>query len=155
MLAVDDRETNLEVLTHQLAAAGVACETADGGERALQLLRTAAARDEPFAATIVDYNMPGMDGVELARAIRQDPAIAATRAIIIGSTDIDEAAAREAGVVSCLIRPVRQSELHERLADAMAGIVRDAPPRPCAGQPRICKRTSCLRKITRSTRKWR
>ncbi len=72
-LVVDDNATNRRILRQQLLSWGVeAVEAADGFE-ALELALTAAEDGRAFDLGVVDLNMPGMDGIELARALKADP----------------------------------------------------------------------------------
>jgi two-component system sensor histidine kinase/response regulator len=135
-LIVDDNSTNREILGHQLRAAGVVHEEADCGAGALEKLRAAAMQGKPFDIAVTDEDMPGMDGIALARAVRSDPLLAATRLIMLSSLG-REGAAPETGIAYCLTRPVRQSQLFDCLVSAMAGttcapVVRQAQPAPAA-----------------------
>ena len=120
-LIVDDNATNREILGHQLAAAGVTHDEAETGARAIEKLRTAASRGSPFDIAIADDDMPGMDGIELARAIRSDSLLSAMPLIMLSSMGRDERAAHEAGFAYGLTRPVRQSHLYDCLVSTMAG----------------------------------
>jgi CheY-like chemotaxis protein/HPt (histidine-containing phosphotransfer) domain-containing protein len=135
-LIVDDNSTNREILGHQLLAAGVVHEEADCGAGALEKLRAAAMQGKPFDIAVTDEDMPGMDGIALAHAVRSDPLLAATRLIMLSSLG-REGAAPETGIAYCLTRPVRQSQLFDCLVSAMAGttcapVVRQAQPAPAA-----------------------
>ncbi len=66
VLIVDDDDIALELLSHTLASAGYAVETASDGEEAAQKLAAGDSR-----IVITDWEMPGMTGVELCRHIRQ------------------------------------------------------------------------------------
>ena len=72
-LVVDDLALNCEILTRQLESLGALADSAGGGPEALDLLRATAARGEPYDLALIDWVMPGMDGVALARAIRAEP----------------------------------------------------------------------------------
>ncbi|MCK7581233.1 MAG: response regulator [Chromatiales bacterium] len=72
MLVVDDNATNREILEHQLQGWSMRYTGAEGGAAALRELEHAAARGEPFDLAILDLHMPGMDGFELAQAIKAD-----------------------------------------------------------------------------------
>jgi len=94
ILAVDDNATNRRILSaylaqwgcpHQTAADGEEALTAADGEEALELLRQAAAEGRPFDLALVDMMMPGMDGEELGRAVKTDPAIRNTRLVMLTS----------------------------------------------------------------------
>ena len=136
VLIVDDNATNREILGHQLAAAGAVHEEAEAGAFALEKLRAAAAQGKPFGIAITDDDMPGMDGIELARAVRADPLLAAMPFVMLSSAGRDEHTAREAGIEYCLTRPVRQSQLFDCLVSATgttpAADVRQARLEPMA-----------------------
>src|SRR5205823_328040 len=74
-LIVDDNATSRESLRLQLAAWDMGSEEVGDGAAALELLGAATAGEEPFDLAILDLQMPGMDGLELARAIRADRAL--------------------------------------------------------------------------------
>ena len=127
ILVVDDNATNREVLHYQLEAWGIAHEIAADAEEALALM--AAASDTHFDIAIVDYQMPGMDGIELARRIRARAAWAATRLLILSSAGaLDESAeAAAVGIDAVLEKPVRQSMLYDRLV-SLVGLAGAAVP---------------------------
>jgi two-component system, sensor histidine kinase and response regulator len=122
ILIVDDNATNRRILEEVLAAWGSRPISADGGPDALESLRSAAVRGEPFAVVLIDGMMPEMDGLDLARAIRSDPAIAGTALLLLTSAGLpeDTSACRALGFAPCLTKPVRQSELFEALIKALA-----------------------------------
>ena len=132
VLIVDDNATNREILHHQVTAWGMCHGCAEGGEQALDLLRAAAAQGEPYDLAILDMDMPKMDGLELARAIKRDAAIATVRLVMLTSVglygDIHEA--HLAGVVVYLHKPVRQSQLYNTLAAVMSTTGERSAPAP-------------------------
>jgi signal transduction histidine kinase/DNA-binding response OmpR family regulator len=143
VLIVDDNATNRKILSHQLTSWGMIHEEADSGLRALEALRGAAARGTAFELAILDLMMPGMDGFELARAIKSDPAIAGVRLVLLTSFGQrgDDVAAREIGVAAYLTKPVRQSQLYDCLSTVVGHVPgtseQDAPselPRHASGE---------------------
>ena len=70
MLVVDDNPTNRRMVRLQLEQARVAVAVAPDGPSALDMARDALAAGAPFDAVVLDYHMPGMDGVEAARRLR-------------------------------------------------------------------------------------
>jgi PAS domain S-box-containing protein len=133
VLAVDDNATNRKILSHQLDSWGVVHAEVDSGARALDALRAAARRGEPYDLALLDLMMPGMDGLELARAIKADPAVAGTSLVMLTSFGQrgQSEAAREAGIEACLTKPVRQSQLFDCLATVMSR----TPPAPKPPKP--------------------
>ncbi len=115
VLVVDDNHTNLEILEVQLSGWGMQVTRADVPEQGLSELLAAARRGNSFELAILDMNMPGMDGLQLARAIQANPAIRDVRMIMLSSVydagNADER--REAGILRSIPKPVRQSELFE------------------------------------------
>jgi PAS domain S-box-containing protein len=121
-LVVDDHEINRRVLREILSGRGLRTAVASGGEEALALLQRAAADGDPFRIAILDYLMPGMDGLSLARAIKAEPALQPTLLVMATSFDQrgDAERMREAGVALYLVKPLRPTQLHELLAAAWA-----------------------------------
>jgi CheY-like chemotaxis protein len=116
----------------------MAGRAARDGAEALEMLRRGVA-DAPYDLAILDMQMPDTDGLALARAIGGDPALAATRLVLLTSfgqrVHADEA--RTAGFAACLTKPVRQTRLSACLAAAM-GVPYRGPARPAtpSGDPR-------------------
>lgn len=121
ILIVDDNSTNRSILHDQILAWGMSNGSAENGQKALELLTAAAKRGEPYNLAVVDMNMPGMNGIELAQAIKQDPLIASVRMIMLTSVgyfgDYDDAL--NSGFLSYLTKPVRQSQLYNCLLNVM------------------------------------
>jgi two-component system sensor histidine kinase/response regulator len=134
-LIVDDNVTNRQILAHQIKTWGIRQESVGGGLEALQALRSAAADGTPFKLVLLDMQMPEMDGIALARAIKSDPHIASTRLVMLTSLG-NKATAEEmrgAGLDACLTKPVKQSRLFDCIADVMSRP--DAAFRPGAVSP--------------------
>ncbi len=133
VLAVDDHATNRRILEAYLAAWGMRPELAVDGPDALERMHTAAHGGEPFDLAILDFNMPDMDGAELARRISAAPALRATRMMLLASSTAGHQPALRAGALRVLTKPVRQSRLYNEIAAAMAITPRrpaQAPPEP-------------------------
>jgi PAS domain S-box-containing protein len=122
LLVVDDNKTQREIMRRQVSAWGMPCDGAPNGSEALSMLRLKAAGGEPYDLAIIDMQMPEMDGMALAQAIKADPAIAATGIVLLIPLSAQRAAAklREAGVISWLTKPVKQSRLLNALLAAVA-----------------------------------
>ncbi len=134
-LIVDDNATNRAVLHHQLAGWGMIDAAASSGPEALRLLRAAADAGTPFPLALLDLQMPGMDGITLARSIKADPALAATRLVILTSlgAHLDATTRKEAGIDDCLFKPVRRARLLGCLARTLADTPVARPSTPSGG----------------------
>ncbi len=123
VLIVDDNVINRRIMREQLSSWGIHSVSAEDGPRALQALRRAANHGESYDLAILDMQMPGMDGLQLARAIKADPYLASARLVMLTSVGErgDSEKARRVGVEAYLTKPVRQSELHDCLATVMGG----------------------------------
>jgi CheY-like chemotaxis protein len=121
VLVVDDNATNRQILRHQLFAWKMQKGSAANGYEALELLRAAAAEGRPFDLALLDMQMPEMDGMTLARAIKADPAIASTKLIILTSMGYMHAhdELKAAGVDAYLVKPVKQSRLFDCLVSVL------------------------------------
>ena len=84
---VDDCPTTRAWMCAALEALGYQVEAVDNGPAALE-----AARRQPFDAIVLDVEMPGIDGMAVGRALREDPRTA--RARIAMHSGLDEAAVR-------------------------------------------------------------
>jgi CheY-like chemotaxis protein len=113
VLIVDDNRTNRRILTEMTAQWGMQACTAENGAQALSALGEAQAQQRPVRLAIVDANMPGMDGFELAERIRKDPRL--TKAIIMMLTSSgwhgDAARCRQVGIAAYLLKPISKPEL--------------------------------------------
>lgn len=131
ILIVDDSPTNREILMAQLNSWGMRSEETSNGPEALLALARAKDADDPFAAVILDMQMPGMDGEDLARAIKSDEAL--THTILVLMTSIgqrgDARHMEELGFAGYLVKPARQSDLFDCLAAVLAGATAAQPVR--------------------------
>ncbi|NOT01139.1 MAG: response regulator [Phycisphaerales bacterium] len=131
VLAVDDNATNREVLHEQLAELGLVHDVVSDGKTALRRLHEAHALEKPYTLAILDLQMPGMDGEQLARAIRCDPVVGTTNLVLITSlgkrTDVRRWSA--AGFTAWLDQPATPARLLDAIATAMA-CAKAHPPRP-------------------------
>lgn len=121
VLVVDDNATNREILQHQLGAWDISSHAVADAQNALACLKQAADSNLPFDLVILDWHMPGMNGLELAGAIRTDTDLAHLRLIMLSSASAENAAAsmRKADIDAYANKPVRQSRLLECLVQAL------------------------------------
>ncbi len=128
VLIVDDNTTNLEICEEQLRSLAVRTSIVTSGADGIVLMRQAVAVGDPYALAILDMDMPGMSGIEVAHAIETDPALRPTRRILLSSVgDIETPEVlRAAGIARAVTKPVRQAELQACVCDVLAGADRPA-----------------------------
>jgi CheY-like chemotaxis protein len=120
VLILDDNKTNRLILGNQVASWGMVHSQAWTGLQALEILRSSAQRGESHDLAILDMQMPGMTGVDVAREIRKDPQLADTNIVILTSgLSFDEEDARREGISACLSKPVRKSSLYNCILSVM------------------------------------
>jgi signal transduction histidine kinase/DNA-binding response OmpR family regulator/HPt (histidine-containing phosphotransfer) domain-containing protein len=130
VLVVDDNATNRQILKQQLGYWGLRTATADSGPRALAALRQAAEAGKGFDLAILDMKMPEMDGLALGRAIKEDPALAGVRLVLLTSFGQrgHGAEASRIGISAYLTKPVDEADLYDCLVEVTGeGRERRAP----------------------------
>lgn len=119
VLIVDDNATNRMILEKYLGQWGAETTSTDGAPAALKALHQAVEADQPFQLAILDMQMPEMDGIELAQLIKGDSRLAEPPLLMLSSMGYPGEEARRAGIVISLLKPVRQSLLHEAVMKAL------------------------------------
>ena len=116
VLVVDDEEIAAEHARIVLDEAGIKADTCYDGPTALHLLEVHHAKHEPYNLVLLDWKMPGMDGVEVAREIRKKYD-KETTVIILTSFNWDEIMdeAIHSGVDSFLAKPLFASNVLDEL----------------------------------------
>ena len=131
-LVVDDNATNREILMTQFRAWGVRAEEASDGPEALKALHLAHESGDHFHVAILDMQMPGMDGAELARTIKADKTIKDTILVLMTSLGQrgDAQAMKQLGFAAYLTKPVRQAALFGCLSAVLTNAAKDQEEQP-------------------------
>ncbi len=121
-LILDDVEVNRRILTLQLTAFGVMARAVATGEQLLLELRRAQEAGTPYDMAIIDYQMPGMDGAEVARRIKADASIAEIALVMLTSVGQrgESQRMKELGYQAYLVKPIKQTKLHAVLKSLWA-----------------------------------
>ena len=118
ILAVDDAEETLMCFTHVMGGYGLACDVADSGKKALELIE--AATDKPYNIFFIDWKMPEMDGIELTRRIKEKTGDNAV-VFMISAADwnVIEKEAILAGVKAFISKPLFPSVLIDAVNECL------------------------------------
>jgi two-component system, sensor histidine kinase and response regulator len=144
VLVADDNAANRRILQAMLVSWNMRPKLVNDGPEALSALEEARRRGNPFRLAILDGMMPGLDGSEVASRIRNDPALAATRIMLLTSASPEAMIQRvRSGCVDVhLKKPILQSDLLDailRLMDGPAPLtiqpVPESPPFQRAAEP--------------------
>ncbi len=137
-LIVDDNETNRRILRTMVGHWGLHAIDADSGKGALALLDRAGNVGQPVSLVVTDLHMPGMDGFELTRAIRDHPRFGSLPIILLTSSASpgDKAVCDELGVAARLLKPVKQSLLLDNIMRILGAADRSRAPAAAASPPR-------------------
>ncbi|MBA3822251.1 MAG: response regulator [Deltaproteobacteria bacterium] len=117
ILIIDDNATNLKLVTYLMKSKGYDVATALDAETALQVIH-----DQPPRLILMDLQLPGIDGLELTRRLKADPA---TRDIVIVAVTAyamkgDHDRALAAGCDDYVTKPIDTRSLPETIARHLA-----------------------------------
>jgi len=134
VLVVDDNATNRRILDEILLNWGMRPTLVDGGRAALEVLVQAYDEGKPYGMVLLDYQMPVMDGFEVATRIQQHAELAGTTIMMLSSVGEgrDAQRCRALGVAGYLTKPVRQSVLLDAI---LAVLARSVPQAQSASPP--------------------
>ena len=130
LLVVDDNQTNRSILALHTQRWGMEVVTCASGEEALNLVKAG----EKFDVAVIDMVMPGMDGLELAEAMREFPHSREVPLILLssGGSDDLERARRQISFFSIIPKPWKSSTLQRELLRMLGpeGVSRSPPSNP-------------------------
>ena len=129
-LVIDDNTTNRMILKELLVKWGLAVTEAEDGPSGLAALQAAASAGQPFRLVLLDYFMPGMDGIEVARRLKGSPEVFSGIILMLTSDSrgSDVSRAKQMGIAEYLVKPVKKRELKEALLLAIGKSKPSAAP---------------------------
>ncbi|MCL8024635.1 response regulator [Nocardioides bruguierae] len=120
MLVVDDHDHNRLIVGEQLRWWDVEPDGAVDADGAEEAVHRAREEGRPYAAVLLDMAMPGRDGLALARSLRDDPANADVRLLMLTSvTHLTTTEVQAAGVDDLLVKPVLSDVLRSALTSQL------------------------------------
>ena len=124
VLVVDDHQTARQVLMAMLESFGFLVAEAASGEEAIARLEAAEAQGIPFELLLIDWRMPGLDGVATLRALGRDPSLTHPPTMIMvtayGREEAMEASA-DLTIAGVLTKPTTPSSLFDTIILALTG----------------------------------
>ena len=130
ILVVDDSASARLALSDMVEGFGMEATVAESGQDALQVLQMQGSEAKPFDIVLLDWRMPGMDGVETARHIKADAQLEQMPAVLMVTAYGQEAmmqASAGMGLQGVLLKPVTQSVMFNTLLAVFCGTVDGAP----------------------------
>ena len=131
-LVVDDNAVNRRLLVEQLAEWDLRPTVLGEPTEAVPAIRAAQAQGDPYGLIILDYQMPGQDGMALGHAIRECEAGQRVPLVLVTSSGQRGEAARfqAAGFSAYLVKPVRARTLRDTLSAVIGSAGSDAESGP-------------------------
>jgi CheY-like chemotaxis protein/HPt (histidine-containing phosphotransfer) domain-containing protein len=127
VLVVDDNATSREILQDILESFTFEVYLSASGEEGLEEIE-GADRDKPFELVIMDWKMPGMDGIEASRRIKSHQKLSKIPAIVLVTAYGREEVMRQAdeiGLDGFLLKPVNSSVMFDAIMQALGREVQD------------------------------
>ena len=122
VLVVDDNSAARQILSEIMTSFGCEVSTANSGEQALSMIDTASNNDTPFSLLILDYKMPGLNGLQVASQVRADNNIPrSTNVIMVSALQANEIFddKSKAVVDEFISKPITPSSLHDTIMRGM------------------------------------
>jgi signal transduction histidine kinase/DNA-binding response OmpR family regulator/HPt (histidine-containing phosphotransfer) domain-containing protein len=124
VLIIDDNSQAREIESSMLASMTFVVHEAPSGREGIEMVQQAANRNEPYDIVFVDWQMPGLDGIETGKQIRALPGLAAPPHLVMvtayGREEVLKQA-EEAAFDNVLIKPVTPSMLFDSAVQALSG----------------------------------
>jgi two-component system sensor histidine kinase/response regulator len=132
VLIVDDNETNRKLLRHLTRSWGMVPVDVNGGTSALELISNPSGI---FDVALIDFQMPGINGLELARELRATSSAANIPIILLTSVGWQKSEATDLEIAACLTKPIRRARLLRAL-QSLVGRSEDVHPAKGANSTR-------------------
>ena len=143
ILVVDDNEAARLLLGRLLTDLHLQVDTAESGARALDMLDSAVAQGKPYEALYLDWQMPGMNGIELAERVRQLPYDKLPRMVLVTGYGREEVlkSAEDKQIENVLVKPVNASMLFDSVSRLFGQQVATHEERDLGDNPRTALAT--------------
>ncbi len=120
ILIVDDNATNRSILNSYLTNWGLTVSETDNAGSALSQLQTSTLQGVRYDLILLDMQMPMMDGLTLAKCLKQIPGLATLPIILLSSDSrIEPTDYQDTCITQRLLKPVRHKQLYDAIIDAL------------------------------------
>jgi CheY-like chemotaxis protein len=138
VLVVDDNATNRRILEEMLTNWHMRPTVVAGAAEALAEMQRACAAGDPYPLVLVDAQMPGTDGYELARQINDNLQYAGATIMMLSSSDTASRGPKPR-LAASLMKPIKQSELFDAIMTSLGVSLRREEKEPAAAAPPPCR----------------
>ncbi len=135
-LIIDDNATNRMVLSEMVSRWGALVTEKEDGKQGLAEIRRANDAGDPYGLVLLDSQMPGLDGFQVAESIKEDPVLSGSVIMMLTSGDrkFAKERAKELGITDYLLKPIKWSDLKEAVMASQSR--KDSAPEE---RPRVTK----------------
>lgn len=121
LCCVDENAASLQALVHHTEAWGMRTTTVRSGEDAVAIIRSMAEQQDPFDIVLCGLHEAGMKSVDLARYVKEDSILQATRLVLLKAIGqrVDAQEVRELGFAAYLTKPIHEARLYNTLSGVM------------------------------------
>ncbi len=121
-LVIDDNATNRRILCRMLASWGMEADEAAGGEEAIGMVKRRRREGHAYDVLLTDYRMPGKDGFEVVRQLREAGELSGTVVMMLTSSEPRQhkERCRELAIDHYLLKPVTPSDVLDHIASILA-----------------------------------
>ncbi len=130
VLIIDDNSLARTVLSNMLRNMAFIADEAASGEEGIEMVRQGAKRGEPYEIVFVDWQMPGLDGIETSKRILELPELSPPPHLVMvtayGREDVLKQA-EENGLENVLVKPVTSSTLFDTIVSVLRAPRRRRP----------------------------
>lgn len=121
ILCVDHHATSRNLLETSLRAWRVEVDCAENGLQAMTQIQIAQNQSRPYDLVLLDSQLPGMDGIAVARAVKVEPSLSTPQIILMiplgqRGPHLDT---QDADIAATLTKPIRQTQLYNRITDIL------------------------------------
>ncbi len=119
VLIVEDNQSSRRMMERMVANFGMTSKSCETAEQALEILKSSHA-EQPVSLVLMDWRLPGMDGLAASRMILDDPELSSVPIVMVSAYGNDKVIeeAEQIGIKNYLFKPIKQSSLLDALVEA-------------------------------------